>query len=137
MQVIDYLYKLADVGDKNFWNTFNYNFNRLATHDHDGINSAKLAGNSHAPTIQTLATPGAWTAAGVDGFRYEMLFPVGPAGWNMTFPNVGEYNSEFLVQVFDANSRLVDLNWGPNLAGTGIYLYSKVVPSEVLYAAIY
>jgi hypothetical protein len=136
MQVIDYLYKLADVGDKNFWDSFNYNFNRLATHNHDGINSAKLAGNSHAPTIQTLtntATPTTWVASGAE-YRYEMLFPV---AWGMTFPNAGEYNSEFLVQVFDANSRLVDLNWGPNPAGSGIYLYSKVVPSEVLYASIY
>jgi hypothetical protein len=38
-----YGYKIPELEDKDFWDSYNFNFERLDQHDHDGVNSKDLA----------------------------------------------------------------------------------------------
>ena len=59
MQTIQYGYRLPEPADKTFWDTYNFDIQRLATHDHDGLNSA-LLGPGHFEPSYIFIEPGDW-----------------------------------------------------------------------------
>lgn len=56
MQIIDFGYKLPELSDKDFWQSYNFDIERLSTHDHDGINSALLDAGHMNPTLLLVET---------------------------------------------------------------------------------
>lgn len=60
MQIIDYGYKLPELSDQDFWQSYNFDITRLSTHNHDGVNSALLGPGHMAPTLVLVET-GDWT----------------------------------------------------------------------------
>ena len=60
MQIIDYGYKLPELEDKTFFDSYNFDITRLSTHNHDGENSALLAPGHMAPTL-VLIEAADWT----------------------------------------------------------------------------
>jgi hypothetical protein len=134
MEVIDFGYKLPELGDQNFWDSYNFDVVRLSTHDHDGVNSKKLAGNSHAPVETIIGTaPATWTLdAGSGKYYFNIAFP---AAWLMTFPNPGI--AQTMVEIFDSAATKVFMEWKANPTNDGIWILSQVVPTESIYVAMY
>lgn len=61
-----YGYKIPEVEDKDFFDSYNYNYNRLDTHTHDGVDSAPIITNDESIIA---ASP-----AGTDGeLRYNKI----------------------------------------------------------------
>jgi hypothetical protein len=81
MQIIAYGYKLAELSDKDFWESYNFDIVRLASHNHDGNNSAHLAPGASYPYLQVV-TIGDWVGT-VPNLTYDFLFPI---PWMMTWP---------------------------------------------------
>ena len=60
MNIIDFGYKIPELSDQDFWQSYNFDITRLSTHDHDGENSALLAPGHMAPQLVLIET-GDWT----------------------------------------------------------------------------
>ena len=60
MNIIDFGYKIPELSDKDFWQSYNFDITRLATHNHDGENSSLLAPGHMAPQLVLIET-GDWT----------------------------------------------------------------------------
>lgn len=95
MQIIDYGYKLPDIQDKDFWDSYNFDITRLSTHNHDGENSALLDAGHLNPTKLLIET-GDWV--GPTSEVYEFTIPL-PS--NVTWPDGGV--SPVLVKSFENN----------------------------------
>src|SRR4051812_30285210 len=81
MQIIAYGYKLPELSDKDFWESYNFDVTRLSTHNHDGNNSPHLAPGASYPYLQTIAV-GDWTGS-PPHMLYDFIFPI---PWMMTWP---------------------------------------------------
>lgn len=81
MKIISYGYKIPELKDKDFWESYNFDVTRLSTHNHDGNNSAHLAPGASFP-YQQLVTIADWVG-GSPNFTYDFEFPI---GWQMTWP---------------------------------------------------
>ena len=95
-----YGYRIMDVGDKakgtNGWfESINFNFERLDGHDHDGVNSALLSFASFSPFTGTILAAG-WTVSG-SGYKQTVTVPAGVT-------EINNYNVKF---IFTAPSGVV------------------------------
>ena len=59
MEIIDYGYKIAQLQDKDFWDTYNFSISRTSTHNHDGENST-LLGPGHLEPLKIFIDVGDW-----------------------------------------------------------------------------
>ena len=116
-------YKLPELDDKDFWDSINYDIERLDSHNHDGLNSAHLApGASRAHEVPI--TP--WVGTGP--YTFDFLFP--PI-WDMIWEDGEACPVEITVyNVPDGNLVHLDVTREPS--GLGIILTSSVAGDYLL-----
>jgi len=73
MKIIDYGYKIPELTDKDFWDSYNFDVTRLSTHNHDGNNSTLLRAGSTAPYYKEVLIAD-WTGSAAN-WRYDLKFP--------------------------------------------------------------
>ncbi len=86
MQIVDYGYKIAQLQDKDFWDTYNFSITRTSTHNHDGENSA-LLGPGHLEPLKVFIDTIDWPAP-VDEVYTSDSIPLPP---NVTWPDQGVF----------------------------------------------
>lgn len=84
MKIIAYGYKIPELTDKDFWDSYNFDITRLSTHNHDGNNSSKLRAGSTSPYEVNVAKA-SWSGSG-SNYRYDLKFP---STWSMIWPDGG------------------------------------------------
>lgn len=73
---ISYGYKLPQTKDKGtiFWPALEFDIQRVATHNHNGSNSAKLTSTSVQTVTQALSAAN-WVALGNGNYKQEVTLP--------------------------------------------------------------
>jgi hypothetical protein len=120
MKIISYGYKIPELTDKDFWDSYNFDVTRLSTHNHDGINSPKInPGGIQVYGVTILNTQ--WTPDTPSGYYHDVPFPV---GWNMVWTS----GQPCPVQVqCRLNDRIAYLDSGRATNGLGVRIYSAVL----------
>jgi hypothetical protein len=72
---LSYNYKKPDSGDKGFWTDLEDNFTQLATHDHNGTNSAKLSLTSINTPVSTITATTGWTSVNSTSWKASITMP--------------------------------------------------------------
>jgi hypothetical protein len=124
MKLTQYGYKLATIDDKSFWDSYNYDIERLDQHNHDGLNSAPLAPGAAVPfgiEIEIID----WI--GVGPFTFPFNFPV---GWDMTW-DAGD-PCPVRITVYDMLGNIVYLDQAAKLDGLGFILTSSVAGNYIV-----
>lgn len=102
MQIISYGYRLPDIQDKDFWNSYNFDIERLSTHDHDGINSAFLSAGHMNPTLILIET-GDWVGPTDEVYSFDIPLPS-----NVSWPTGSP--CPIVIQMFE-NDTIVPANF--------------------------
>lgn len=120
-------YRLPEPDDSTFWDSYNFDIQRLNDHDHDGSNSTLLrpgAVNVNSTDVVVID----WSGSGP--FTKTVLFP---GAWSMTWGS-GDVCPVIAI-VRDANGRIVNLDQTREASGLGIVFttYAKFICTIGLY----
>lgn len=119
MKVSTYGYKVPEDSDTNFWDYVEYNWNRLNSHSHDGVDSPHIPAKSVTRASATIS--GSWSASG-SFYRTLVTMPTDYEfdNTNLTFligseviyPKVEKVSSNtFYVYTFD-NTTVMTVYYG-------------------------
>lgn len=82
MQIISYGYKIPELQDKDFWQSYNFDITRLASHSHDGVDSPLLVPGHMQPTL-VLVELADWTGPVDEVYSSANI----PLPTNVTWPD--------------------------------------------------
>jgi len=125
MQIISFGYKIPNIQDKDFWQSYNFDITRLATHNHDGINSELLVPGHLNPTVLLIETLD-WVGPTDEEYTFDIPLPV-----NVTFPDGGV--SPVIVRCFEGNEQT--LTSFRRVDDTNIQIFSR--SNENLVVGLY
>jgi hypothetical protein len=124
MKYTDKGYKIPEIDDRDFWDSYNFDIQRLNDHTHDGIDSQRLTPGAAEPYKVSILTAD-WVG-GSAPYYYDFTFPL---AWDVTWAD----NDPCPVNITARNTseEIVYLEQG-RTASTGVRLYTYVKMDIIL-----
>jgi len=119
MRITNKGYRIPELDDRDFWDSYNFDIERLDGHNHDGVNSEQLTPGAFDPYKETIEVAD-WVGAGAP-FHYDFIFP---APWDMLWAD--DEPCPVFITARDSEENIVYLEQGRAPSGLGVRLYSSV-----------
>lgn len=124
MKYTQYGYKLLEINDKDFWNSMNFDIDRLDQHNHDGRNSAHLAPGAARPLEIEIEVID-WVGPGP--FTFEFTFPI---LWDIVWADGAACPVE--IMTYDLTGNVVYLDQSRATDGLGFIVTSSVAANYIV-----